>query len=432
VIRSEEEKLPRKKLEEIQLTRLKALVERVYTKVPFYKRSFDQAGVKPKDIKKLSDVAKLPFTTKSDLRDNYPFKMFAVPMSKVVRVHASSGTTGKPTVAGYTKKDINTWAELIARCLVCAGATKNSIIHNAYGYGLFTGGLGLHFGAEKLGATVVPVSGGQTQRQVMLLTDFGPDVICCTPSYALTLAETGEKMGLDWKKLPLKTAILGAEPWSDNMRMEIQKRMDVKAVDIYGLSEVMGPGVSCECHESQTGPHVQEDHFLAEIVDPTTLKPKAPGERGEMVFTTLTKEAFPLIRYRTRDLCALNQEKCVCGRTLARMARVTGRTDDMLIIRGVNVFPSQIEHVLLKIEGLEPHYQIIVDRKDNLDVMEVQIEMSDKLFSDELKELESLSKKIAHDIKDYLGVNAKIKLVEPQTIKRFEGKAQRVIDKRKI
>ena len=432
MIRSEEEKLPRKKLEDLQLTRLKALVERVYTKVPFYKQSFDQAGVKPKDIKKLSDVTKLPFTTKADLRDNYPFKMFAVPMSKVVRVHASSGTTGKPTVAGYTKKDISNWAELIARCLVSAGATKNSIIHNAYGYGLFTGGLGLHFGAEKLGATVVPVSGGQTQRQIMLLVDFGPDVICCTPSYALTLAETGEKMGVDWKKLPLKTAILGAEPWSDNMRMEIQKRMDVKAVDIYGLSEVMGPGVSCECRESQSGPHVYEDHFLAEIVDPATFKPNPAGERGEMVFTTLTKEAFPLIRYRTRDLCALNPEPCVCGRTVARMARVTGRSDDMLIIRGVNVFPSQIEHVLLEVEGLEPHYQIIVDREANLDVMEIQIEMSEKLFSDELKELEGLSKKISHDIKDYLGVNAKIKLVEPQTIQRFEGKAKRVIDKRKI
>jgi phenylacetate-CoA ligase len=432
VIRSEEEKLPRKKLEALQLERLQTQVARVYERVPFYRQAFDKAGIKPKDIKKLKDVEKLPFTTKSDLRDNYPFKMFAVPMSKVVRVHASSGTTGKPTVAGYTKKDIATWAELIARCLVSSGATKDSIIHNAYGYGLFTGGLGLHYGAEKLGAAVVPVSGGQTQRQIMLLQDFGPDVICCTPSYALTLAETGEKMGVKWEQLPLQTAILGAEPWSDNMRAEIERRLHLKAIDIYGLSEVMGPGVSCECREGQCGPHVYEDHFLAEIIDPETLEPKAPGQRGELVFTTLTKEAFPLIRYRTRDLCALNQDRCVCGRTAARMARVTGRSDDMLIIRGVNVFPSQIEHVLLEIEGLEPHYKIVVDREGPLDVMEVQIEMSDKLFSDKMQNLDALAKKIGHDIKDYLGVNAKIKLVEPQTIQRFEGKAKRVIDKRKL
>jgi phenylacetate-CoA ligase len=431
-IRSEEERLPRKKLEALQLERLQALVARVYAKVPFYKKSFDRAGVKPKDIKKLKDVEKLPFTTKPDLRDNYPFGMFAVPMNKVVRIHASSGTTGKPTVAGYTKKDIAMWAEMMARSFESSGATAKSIIHNAYGYGLFTGGLGAHYGAERLGATVVPVSGGQTQRQIMLLTDFGPDVICCTPSYALNLAEVGDKMGVDWKKLPLKVGVFGAEPWSENMRAEIEKRLSIKAIDIYGLSEVMGPGVSCECIESQSGPHVYEDNFLAEIINPQTGETMAPGEKGELVFTTLTKEAFPLIRYRTRDLSSLNQEKCRCGRTVARMSRVTGRTDDMLIIRGVNVFPSQIEHVLLDVEGLEPHYQIIVDRVNNLDVMEVQIEMSEKLFSDEMKQLETLAKKIEHDIKDYLGVNAKVKLTEPQSIARSEGKAKRVIDKRKI
>ncbi|HUT53979.1 MAG TPA: phenylacetate--CoA ligase [bacterium] len=431
-IRSEEERLPRKKLEALQLERLKALADRAYRKVPFYKKSFDRAGVKPGDIKKLKDVEKLPFTVKQDLRDNYPFGMFAVPMNKVVRIHASSGTTGKPTVAGYTRKDIAMWAELMARSFVSAGATPRSIIHNAYGYGLFTGGLGAHYGAERLGATVVPVSGGQTQRQIMLLVDFGPDVICCTPSYALNLAEVGDKLGVDWKKLPLKVGVLGAEPWSENMRSEIEKRLSIKAIDIYGLSEVMGPGVSCECVEGQSGPHVYEDHFLVEIINPQTGAALKPGEKGELVFTTLTKEAFPLIRYRTRDLSSLNQERCVCGRTAARMSRVTGRTDDMLIIRGVNVFPSQIEHVLLDVEGLEPHYQIIVDRVNNLDVMEVQIEMSEKLFSDEMKELDSLTRKIEHDIKDYLGVNAKVKLTEPRSIARSEGKAKRVIDKRKI
>jgi phenylacetate-CoA ligase len=431
-IRSEEEKLPRRKLAALQLERLKALVRRAYDKVPFYRKSLDRAGVKPGHIKKLQDLEKLPFTLKQDLRDNYPFGMFAVPMSRVVRIHASSGTTGKPTVAGYTKKDITTWAELMARSLMAAGATSRSIVHNAHGYGLFTGGLGVHYGAERLGAAVVPVSGGQTRRQVMLLVDFGPDVICCTPSYALNLAEAGDKMGVDWNKLPLQAGLFGAEPWSENMRAQIEKRLGIKAVDLYGLSEVMGPGVACECVESQSGPHVYEDHFLVEIINPRTGEALEPGEKGELVFTTLTKEALPLIRYRTRDLSSLNLEKCGCGRTGARMSRVTGRTDDMLIIRGVNVFPSQIEHVLLEVEGLEPHYQIIVDRLNNLDVMEVRIEMSEKLFSDEMKELESLTRKIEHDLKDYLGVSAKVRLTEPQSIPRSEGKARRVIDKRKI
>ncbi|MFO8056912.1 MAG: phenylacetate--CoA ligase [bacterium] len=432
MIRSEEEKLPRKKLEELQLERLQALAERVYDKVPFYKEAFDKAGVSPRHIKKLSDITRLPFTSKQDLRDNYPFKMFAVPMHRLVRVHASSGTTGKPTVAGYTKKDIKLWSELMARAFASSGASKKSVIHNAYGYGLFTGGLGAHYGAERLGATVVPVSGGQTQRQMMLLQDFGPDVICCTPSYALNLAEVGEKSGVDFDRLPLKAGVLGAEPWSENMRVEIERRLKIKAMDIYGLSEIIGPGVACECIEDQSGAHVYEDHFIAEVINPDTGEPVAPGEKGELVVTTLTKEAFPLIRYRTRDLTSLNPEKCACGRTAARMHRVTGRTDDMLIIRGVNVFPSQIEHVLLDVEGLEPHYQIMVDRVNNMDVMEVQIEMNEKLFSDELKELDSLAGRIQHDIKDYLGVSAKVRLVEPQTIARSEGKAKRVIDKREI
>ena len=432
MIRSEEETLPRKKLEKLQLERLRDLAARVYDKVPFYKEAFDKAGIGPKDIKKLSDVTKLPFTNKQDLRDNYPFKMFAVPMNRLVRVHASSGTTGKPTVAGYTKKDVKLWSELMARAFASSGATKKSVIHNAYGYGLFTGGLGAHYGAEQLGATVVPVSGGQTQRQIMLLQDFGPDIICCTPSYALNLAEVGEKSGVDFEGLPLKAGVLGAEPWSENMRHEIERRLKIKAMDIYGLSEIIGPGVACECIEDQSGAHIYEDHFIAEIINPDTGEPVPPGEKGELVVTTLSKEAFPLIRYRTRDLTSLNTEQCACGRTVARMHRVTGRTDDMLIIRGVNVFPSQIEHVLLDVEGLEPHYQIIVDRVNNLDIMEVQIEMNEKLFSDEMKELDNLSKRIQHDIKDYLGVNAKVKLVEPQTIARSEGKAKRVIDKREI
>ena len=432
MIWSREETLPRKELRELQLERLKAVVERVYERVPFYKKKFDQAGVKPGDIKDLRDIRNLPFTTKDDLRDNYPFGMFAVPMTEVVRVHASSGTTGKPTVVGYTRKDVETWADLMARALVGAGVHEGDIIHNAYGYGLFTGGLGFHYGAEKLGATVIPISGGNTQRQLMIMQDFGSTVLCCTPSYALNLADVIEQQGLDLKKFKLRVGIFGAEPWSERMRDEIQKRLNIKALDIYGLSEVIGPGVSCECIEAQSGLHVYEDHFLVEVIDPETGEALPPGEEGELVFTTLTKEAFPLIRYRTRDISRLIPEPCVCGRTFYRMARVTGRTDDMLIIRGVNVFPSQIEHVLLNIEGLEPHYQIIVDRRGALDELEVQVEVSEKVFSDEMKRLDELKRRIEHDLKDFLGVGAKVTLVEPRTIQRFEGKAKRVIDKRKF
>ncbi len=426
------ETLPREALEALQLKRLQQVVERVYHTVGFYRKAFDEAGVKPDDIQSLDDIRKLPFTNKQDLKDNYPFGLFAVPMSNVVRMHASSGTTGKATVVGYTKRDIETWSTLIARSFVAAGLTKNDIIHNAYGYGLFTGGLGAHYGAEKLGASVIPMSGGSTKRQIMILQDFGPTAICCTPSYALYLAEQGEEMGVDMKALRLRVGVLGAEPWSDRMRQEIEERLGISALDIYGLSEVMGPGVSMECSEGRNGLHVYEDHFIVEAIDPVTGEPVKNGEVGELVFTTLTKEAFPLIRYRTKDLSRLMKEACRCGRTLTRMARISGRSDDMLIIRGVNVFPSQIEGVLLGIEGLEPHYELIVDREGTLDTLEIRVEVGEHIFSDEVKELQKIERRIAKDVKDYLGVTASIKLVEPKSLKRFEGKAIRVIDKRKI
>jgi len=402
--------------------------------VGFYKRSFDAAGATPDDIRTISDLQCLPFTTKQDLRDNYPFGLFAVPMSSVVRLHASSGTTGRSTVVGYTHRDIETWSELVARCFVAAGLTKNDIIHNAYGYGLFTGGLGAHYGAEKLGASVIPMSGGNTKRQLMILQDFGPTAICCTPSYALNLAEQGRAMGVDMRALKLRVGIFGAEPWSDKMRDEIESVMDIMALNIYGLSEIMGPGVAMECQEGREGMHVFEDHFLVETIDPDTGKVLPPGETGEIVFTTLTKEAFPLIRYRTRDISRLITAPCRCGRTHFRMDRVEGRSDDMLIIRGVNVFPSQIEAVLVGIQGVEPHYQLIVDREGTLDTLEVQVEVSDALFSnaDEVRVLQKIERRISKDLKDFLGITAKIKLVEPKSIQRSEGKASRVIDKRQI
>jgi len=349
-----------------------------------------------------------------------------------VRIHASSGTTGKPTVVGYTRRDINTWAELMARSLAAAGAHKNDIIHNAYGYGLFTGGLGVHYGAEKLGASVIPISGGNSKRQIVIMQDFGSTVLTCTPSYALSLAETAEEMGVDFKKLKLKVGIFGAEPWSEKMRDDIERKLNIQAIDIYGLSEVMGPGVSIECLEAKRGLHVFEDHFIPEIIDPKNGEVLPYGQKGELVFTTITKEAFPLIRYRTRDISVLYAEPCKCGRTHVRMERVSGRSDDMLIIRGVNVFPSQIESVLMNIEGVEPHYLLIVDRQGALDTLEVHVEVNEKVFSDEVKNLQSLGRRIEKDIKDLLGVNAGVKLVEPKTIQRSEGKAQRVIDKRKI
>lgn len=426
------ETLPREALEAIQLRRLKDTVERVYATVPYYKKKFDEAGVTPSDIRTLNDLSRLPFLSKQDLRDNYPFGLFAVPMDNVVRIHASSGTTGQPTVVGYTKRDIETWAGLMARALAAGGGTRGDIIHNAYGYGLFTGGLGVHYGAERLGASVIPVSGGNTKRQITIMKDFKPTIITATPSYLLHLAEVADEMGVSFRDLSFKSAILGAEPWSESMRHEIEAKLGLKAIDIYGLSEVMGPGVAIECREAQKGLHIFEDHFIPEIINPETGEVLPYGEVGELVFTSVTKEAFPVIRYRTRDITSLNLEPCICGRTHIRMNRVSGRTDDMLIIRGVNVFPSQIESVLVKIAEVEPHYQLIVDREGTLDNLTIKVEISERLFSDEVKSLQGLERRIAHDIKETLGVSAKIKLVEPKTIQRSEGKAVRVIDNRKI
>lgn len=427
----EYECLPRKKLEELQIERLKKIVKWVFERIPFYRSLYEKEGINPDKISSLSDLKHLPFTEKDDLRKAFPFGMFAVPLSEVVRVHASSGTTGQQTVVGYTRNDIETWSEVMARTMASCGTTSEDIVHNAYGYGLFTGGLGVHYGAEKIGATVIPMSGGNTKRQVLVMRDFGSTVLTCTPSYALYMSEVAEEMGIDFKALKLKSGAFGAEPWSESMRVEIEKKLNLEPFDIYGLSEIIGPGVSAEC-EAHEGLHLYEDHFLPEIIDPETLEPLPPGEKGELVITTLTKEATPVIRYRTRDITSLNYEPCSCGRTLVRMERVTGRTDDMLIIRGVNVFPSQVEQILMEIEGTEPHYQIVVDRKDSLDVMEVWVEVSDKIFSDEIKKLEVIEKRIKEEIQSQLGISVEVKLVEPKTIERSMGKAKRVIDKRKI
>ena len=426
------ETLPREALEALQLKRLRALIEKEYAVVPYYRQKMDDAGVKPSDIKSLQDLRRLPFTTKEDLRENYPFGLFAVSFERVVRIHASSGTTGKPTVVGYTRRDIDTWAELMARTLSASGAHQGDVVHNAYGYGLFTGGLGAHYGAERIGAAVIPISGGNTKRQIMIMQDFGSTVLLCTPSYALNIADVMKDMGIRPSSLKLRVGLFGAEPWSENMREEIEKKLGIKALDIYGLSEVMGPGVASECIEGKRGLHVFEDHFIPEIIDPETGEDVPAGESGELVFTTITKEAFPVVRYRTRDISRLIPEPCACGRTFNRMQRITGRSDDMLIIRGVNVFPSQVEHVLMSIEGVEPHYQIIVDREGSLDVVEVQVEVSEEIFSDEVKVLERLGKRTEREIKDLLGISCKVKLVEPKTIQRSEGKAKRVIDNRKI
>jgi phenylacetate-CoA ligase len=426
------ETLPREALEALQLKRLQALVDRVHATVPFYRQKLDGHGYRPGNIQSLTDLSQLPFTTKADLRDTYPFGLFAVPMERVVRIHASSGTTGKPVVVGYTKRDIDTWAELMARTLSCGGTSSGDVVHNAYGYGLFTGGLGAHYGAEKIGAAVIPMSGGNSKRQIMLMQDFGSTILLSTPSYALNLAEVMAEEGVDPATLRLKCGLFGAEPWSEAMRNEIEKKLQISALDIYGLSEVIGPGVASECLEAKHGLHIFEDHFLPEIIDPVTGKPLPYGEAGELVFTTVTKEAFPVIRYRTRDISRLSLAPCACGRTHVRMERISGRSDDMLIIRGVNVFPSQIESVLIAVEGVEPHYQLIVTREGSLDVLEVQVEVNESIFTDEVKGLEGLARRVEHDIKDLLGVSCKVKLVEPKTIQRSEGKAKRVIDQRKI
>lgn len=415
----------------LQLFRLQELASYVYENVPFYKKSFDDNRVKPSDIRTLDDIRRLPFTVKTDLRDNYPYGMFAVPMDKIIRIHASSGTTGKPTVVGYTSEDIQTWSEVMARSLVASGATAKSIVQNAYGYGLFTGGLGIHYGVERIGASVIPISGGNTARQLLLLEDFGPDILTCTPSYSLFLAEEAEKKGVKFSKLNLKYGIFGAEPWSEAMRKEIEKRLPIKALNIYGLSEIIGPGVANECLE-QSGLHIYDDHFYPEIINPVTGEPVKEGEKGELVITTLTKKGIPLIRYRTRDLTSFIPGECKCGRTHPRIDRIMGRSDDMLIIRGVNVFPSQIEEVLVQIEEVAPHYQLIVEREHNLDTLTVMVEVSEKVFSDEIKGLESLEKKIQDEIENVLGISVKVKLVEPRTVERSEGKAKRIIDNRKI
>jgi phenylacetate-CoA ligase len=422
--------MSRDEMTNLQSARLRKMVNRVYHSVEHYRRKMQQMGIEPGDIKGVEDLGKLPFTTKSDLRDTYPFGLFAVPQSEIVRIHASSGTTGKATVVGYTRKDIEIWQECVTRVLAMAGIGINDKIQVAYGYGLFTGGLGLHYGAENLGATVVPMSTGNTQRLITMMEDFEVTAIACTPSYLLHIAETIQEAGkLD--KIRLKAAICGAEPWTDNMRNEIEDKLHLKAYDIYGLSEILGPGVAADC-EYHKGLHVYEDHFIPEIINPETLEPCKEGETGELVFTTITKEGIPLFRYRTRDLTSISYDKCECGRTLARISRFKGRSDDMLIIRGVNVFPSQVEAALLEVAETSPHYMMIVDRVNNLDILEVQVEVEERFFSDEIRELEMLTKKISHVLQSALGISVKVTLVEPKTIARSEGKAKRVIDKRKL
>ena len=425
------ETMPRGELEKLQLERLKAQLARVYEKVPFYRHAFQQRGVTPDSINSLADLSKLPLTTKQDFRDNYPFGLLAVPMEQVCRVHASSGTTGKPVVAPYTANDLRMWTEMMARTLTCAGVTKNDVMQNAYGYGLFTGGLGFHYGGERVGATVIPTSTGNTKRQLMLIQDLGTTVITCTPSYSLILAEAAVEIGLDLKLTKLRLGVCGAEPWSEQMRAEIEAKLPIKAMDIYGLTEVVGPGVSVECLY-KCGLHIFEDNFLPEIVNPQTGERLPYGEIGELVLTTLTKEAQPVIRFRTRDIASLNPEPCKCGRTLVRMTKVTGRTDDMLKIRGVNVFPSQIESVLLQVEGVEPHYLIIVDRERHLDELEIWVEVSEEVFSDEMRKMEALQKRVTEEVESTLGIGVRIKLVEPKSIARTEGKAKRVVDRREL
>ncbi|MDO5327506.1 MAG: phenylacetate--CoA ligase [Clostridia bacterium] len=423
------ETMSRDEIHEIQSRELRNVTKRVYDNVPFYRQKMDAIGVKPEDIQEAEDIQKLPFTEKSDLRDNYPFGLFAVPREQIVRVHASSGTTGKPTVAGYTQQDLDTWADLMARSMSCAGITKDSVVHVAYGYGLFTGGLGAHYGAERIGATVVPASGGNTQRQLMLIRDFGATALACTPSYAMNLADAMEKNGMDMSEIKLEAGVFGAEPWSEHMRDQLEKRLHIRAHDVYGLTEMMGPGVAMDCVE-RNGLHVWEDHFLPEIID-EDLKGVPYGTEGELVITTLTKQGMPLLRYRTHDISSLDIRPCACGRTHVRMKRVKARTDDMLIIRGVNVFPSQIEHSLLKIQGIAPQYQIVVDRKGSLDTIEVQVELDRTLIGDTVRDLEALSARIAAQLASDVLISCQVKLCQPGSLPRSEGKAKRVIDNRK-
>lgn len=428
---AENECMNREDLEQLQLERLESTLNRVYMNVPFYRKKFDELKIDIDNLRSPDDIRRLPFTAKNDLRDNYPYGLFAVPLREVIRIHASSGTTGMPTVVGYTKNDLKTWSNLVARVLTAGGITKDDVVQIAFGYGLFTGGFGLHYGAERVGASVIPISSGNTARQIKIMQDFRTTALICTPSYALLIADTVREMGISVNSLSLKYGLFGAEPWSEGMRQEIQEKLKIIATDNYGLSEVMGPGVAGECIE-RNGLHINEDHFFVEVIDPDTLEPVKPGETGELVITTLTKEAFPVVRFRTRDLTRLMPGPCPCGRRLMKMAKVMGRTDDMLIIKGINVFPSQIESVLFAIEGTEPHYQIIVDRKGGLDDVTVLVEVQESIFFDEMKKQNELIALIRHKLASELGVSVEVKLVEKKTLERSEGKAQRVIDKRKI
>ncbi|QRN84981.1 phenylacetate--CoA ligase [Clostridia bacterium] len=424
------ETMDREELEALQLARLKSTVQHVYDHVPFYKNKLDEIGFLPGDVKSLADVRNLPMTYKADLRDNYPFGLFAVPKKELVRVHASSGTTGKPTVVGYTAQDLETWSELTARVLSAGGVTAESTVQVAFGYGLFTGAFGMHYGLEKIGATVVPTSSGNTEKQIMLMHDFEATGLICTPSYALYMLEVAEKMGIDPREdLKLKWGLFGSEGWTDAMRVEIEKRWNVEATDNYGMSELIGPGVSGECMQ-KNGMHINEDHFIAEVIDPDTGEVLPDGEVGELVFTAITKQALPLLRYRTMDLATITKEPCACGRTTARMSKVRGRTDDMLIIRGVNVFPSQIESVIVSTKGVAPQYQLVVTTQGYMDALEVQVEMVEHAFSDDYKVLEDIECDLAHRLKTILGIKAKVKLLEPRSLERFVGKAKRIVDKR--
>ncbi|MFQ3620590.1 MAG: phenylacetate--CoA ligase [Spirochaetales bacterium] len=428
----EAECMPVEQRKRLQLAHLKNLVERVFEKVPFYRRKFQAAGITPKDIRSLEDLEKIPFTTKDELRETYPYGLLAVPEAEIEEVHMSSGTTGTPVVDAYTKKDIAVWSEGMARTLAMAGTTRNDIIQNAYGYGLFTGGLGVHYGAKLIGANIIPMSSGNTAKQILVMRDFKTTILTCTPSYSLFLAEAAREEGVDLRSLSLKAGCFGAEPWSENMRKEIEEKLGLSAYDIYGLTEITGPGVSSEC-EMKQGLHINEDFFYPEVIDPDTGRVLKEGEKGELVFTTLVKEGTPLLRYRTRDITYLFRDTCACGRTTIKMHRLFGRTDDMLIIRGVNVFPSQIEQILMAVEGTDPHYLIVVDRgSSHLDELEIMVEVQSKFFTDETKGLEVIRNKIEQEIKSRLGISAKIKLVEPKTIERSIGKAKRVVDKRKM
>ncbi len=425
-----EETLSLEEKRKLQGERLIKTVHRVYNNVPFYTKKMKDIGIEPGDIKGIDDLKNLPFTTKQDLRDNYPYGLFAAPMKDVVRIHASSGTTGQPTVVGYTKNDIQMWQDVFARCATAYGITSDDIVQVAYGYGLFTGGLGAHYGFEGIGATVVPVSGGNTKKQIQLLQEFGSTAIACTPSYALYIGETMKSMGIDPRSTKLRVGIFGAEPWTEEMREEIESLLGIQAVNIYGLSEILGPGVAFDCKD-KNGLHINDDHFVPEIIDPTTLEVLPYKQEGELVFTCITKEALPLIRYRTRDLTHLDDTPCSCGRTLIRMGRINGRSDDMLIIRGVNLFPSQVESVILKVAEVAPHYVLIVDRINNLDTLEVWVEAKEGLITDAIKSVERVEKRITEDLFSLTGLHVKVKVVEPRTIERSEGKAKRIIDKRK-